>query len=69
MVGQISVDINNGGIMTLVQEKHDGYITLTSPNYECRISPGELVMLTNYFHNCKSGFEKSDYILKGEPQC
>ena len=63
-MGQISVDVNNGGIMTLVQEKHDGDITLSSPSSECRISAGELVMLMNYYRNCKSGREISDYIKK-----
>ena len=61
-MGQISVDVNNGGIMTLVQDKHDGSITLSSPGSEYRISPGELVMLMNYYRNCKSGCEESDYI-------
>ena len=61
---QISVDVNNGGIMTLAQEKHDGDIVLTSHNCEYRITPGELVMLMNYFRNCKSGLEESDYIQR-----
>jgi len=64
LMGQISVDVNNGGIMTLVQEKHDGDITLSSHNSEYSISAGELVMLMNYFRNCKSGREISDYIKK-----
>ena len=63
-MGQISADVNNGGIMTLEQEKHDGDITLTSPNGEYRITSGELVMLMNYYRNCKSGCEQSDYIQK-----
>ena len=62
-MGQISVDVNNGGIMTLIQEKHDVSITLSSPGSEYRIDPGELVMLMNYYRNCKSGCEESDYIL------
>jgi hypothetical protein len=61
-MGQISVDVNNGGIMTLIQEKHDGSITLSSHGHEYGIDPGELVMLMNYFRNCKMGYEVSDYI-------
>ena len=63
-MGQISVDINNRGIMTIVQERHDGNITLSSPHDEYTITPGELVMLMNYYRNCKLGVEKSDYIQK-----
>lgn len=65
-MGQISVDVNNGGIMTLAQEKHDGNIMLSSHEREVIITAGELVMLMNYFRNCKSGHEKSDYIRKAE---
>jgi len=61
-MGQISVDVNNGGIMTLMQEKHDGNLILSSPASEYRITPGELVMLMNYFRNCKLGRKQSDYI-------
>jgi len=61
-VGQISVDVNNGGIMTLIQEKHDESITLSSHGSEYKVDPGEFVMLMNYFRNCKMGREESDYI-------
>lgn len=63
-MGQISTDINNGGILTLTQEKHNDDILLSSPADEHRITSSELVMLMKYYHNCKSGCEKSDYISR-----
>ena len=63
-MGQLSVDVNNNGILTLTQGRHDGDITLGSNDNEYIISAGELVMLMNYFRNCKSGREESDYISK-----
>ena len=67
MTGKISVDINNGRIMELTQNEHDGFITLSCGNgehkdYSAKIDPGELVMLMNYYRNCKDGSEESDYI-------
>jgi hypothetical protein len=58
----ISVDINNGQIMRLTQSKHDGIIIMTSWGIEVLIQPGELVMLMNYYRNCKDGKEESNYI-------
>lgn len=64
MGGKISVNVNNGHTMELTQEKHDGLITCTTAGYTAKISPGDLVMLINYYVNCKNGTEISDYIDK-----
>ena len=65
MGGKISVDVNNGRIMTLTQEAHDDFIILSTDGYKIKIAPGELVMLMNYYSNCKDGTEQSDYIKVG----
>lgn len=51
----ISVDINNGQILSLTQEKHDGEAILRSGGSnvaapsQWRIAPGDFVMLMNYY--------------------
>ena len=66
-MNKISVDINNGRKMTLEQYKHDGGIRVTTGRGKVidngfEISPGDLVMLVNFYLNCKEGIEQSDYI-------
>lgn len=51
---KITVDINNGRTMTLEQYKHDGGIRVTTQRGKVEdngftISPGDLVMLINYY--------------------
>ena len=53
----IEMEINNGRTMQLAQQKYDGTITLTTYNaksgevdHEENITPGDMVMLLNYFH-------------------
>ena len=59
---KISVNTNNKQIMSLTQEQHDGPIILRSGDREETICLGDLVMLMNYYRNCKYGTEVSDYI-------
>jgi hypothetical protein len=60
--GRISFNINNRQILTLTQYEHDRTVHLQSGDREDIITPGDMVMLTNYHHNCKTGKEISDYI-------
>ena len=61
MKNQITVDVNNRQIMSLSQEKHDGDMTLTvwKPGGgekgidEWIITPGDFVMLMNYYRTQK----------------
>ena len=62
---KITVDINNGRKMTLEQYKHDGGIRVTTAYGKVvdngfTISPGNLVMLINYYQQQK---EKGEPIL------
>jgi len=68
----LSFNINNGRTLKLIQRSHDGSILIhiedsnghieTIPDNEAFIDAGDMVMLINYFRNCKNGTEKSDYI-------
>lgn len=62
---KITVDINNGRKMVLEQYKHDGGIKVTTGpgkivDNSFTISPGDLVMLINYYQQQK---EKNEPIL------
>ena len=68
----LSFEINNGRTLKLIQREHDGSTLIhiedangniePIPDNEAFISAGDMVMLINYFRNCKTGREKSDYI-------
>jgi len=70
----LSFNINNGRTLKLIQREHDGKVLIhiedsvgnfeSMPDGEAFISAGEAVMLINYFRNCKTGKENSDYISK-----
>ena len=70
----ISFEVNNGRTLELMQHEHDGVVSIhitdangnteTIPQNEKFITPGEMVMLINYFRNCKNGTETSDYISR-----
>jgi hypothetical protein len=56
---KISVEVNNGKILSLSQEKHDGSILLRSGRVgevgsEWVISAGDFVMLMNYYRYQKA---------------
>jgi hypothetical protein len=61
MIGEtIGMKINNGRAMQLVQKSFDGTITLETyetktgiTDYEGNISPGDMVMLINYYRHQK----------------
>jgi len=62
--------------MKLIQRSHDGAVLIqiedqdgnmeTTPDKEAFITAGDAVMLVNYFRNCKTGTESSDYISTAE---
>lgn len=70
----LSFNINNERVLKLIQYEHDGTTiikienkqgkTENIPENESIINAGDMVMLVNYFRNCKTGIEKSDYINK-----
>lgn len=67
-----SLDIatNNGSSITLMfntdglEVIHNDYCM--GIEYPYAIPEGELVMPLNYYRNCKSGIDQSDYILPGK---
>lgn len=62
---KFTFNINNSRVLTMKQLEHDGSISInTSTKEHYAISPGEMIMLLNYFQNCKNGTEKSVYILQ-----
>lgn len=72
MVNTISFDVNNQRTMKLVQRQHDGTTLIivedTSGNHEsindneAIVSPGDFVMLINYFRYIKSHDYRHDFI-------
>jgi hypothetical protein len=68
----LSFNINNGRTLKLIQRENDGKTLIhiedqngnmeSIPDNEAFISADDMVMLVNYFRNCKTGKEKSDYI-------
>lgn len=63
MANTISFDVNNQRTMKLVQRQHDGQTLLmiegpdgtheSIDDTEAFISPGDFVMLINYYRTCK----------------
>ena len=67
-MNSLSVNVTNGKIMTWTQQSHDGNVTIQAGERVYTVSAGELVMLANYFVNCKRGIEQSDYIASAATQ-
>ena len=72
MVNTISFDVNNQRKMKLVQRQHDGTTLIivedakgnheSINDSEALISPGDFVMLINYFRYIKSHDYRHDFI-------
>lgn len=64
--------VNNGDSIVLNADSNEKGLEVVSLdsnigiNYSYVIPEGEMIMLLNYYRNCKSGLEKSDYISKGK---
>ena len=56
-----SVLVNQPEGIEIIHCDSKGYI-----EYSYNIPDGDIVMLLNYYRNCKSGREKSDYISEGK---
>ena len=64
----LSYNINNGGKMRLVQDKHDDVVVILKDygdgdvRIEDGISPADMVMLINLFRHIKSNDIQNDFI-------
>lgn len=65
MINRIEMEINNGRTMQLAQQEYDGEITLTTyhtenglVDKEISVSPGEMVMVMNYYRYQKENGAK-----------
>ena len=68
-IHSIELDINNGRTMQLAQQDYNGTITFTTYatkegaiENEMHISPGDMVMLLNYYRYIKGNNIKCDFI-------
>lgn len=68
---KLTYNINNGGILELIQRGHDGKVLISDSNRlddafkpieELIIDPGEMVMLINYFRYVKENDIQNDFI-------
>ena len=64
------IEVNNGCKIVLENKSQGIEVIYCGSNggieYSYNIPDGDLVMLLNYYRNCKSGREKSDYISEGK---
>lgn len=58
------IKINNGKVVELDNNKAIYKDNKGNIYRELNISDGDIIMLLNYYINCKNGIEESDYILK-----
>lgn len=58
-----TIPVNNGQEITL-NLVNKGLAVEKFGNTDFTIPDHEIIMLLNYYRNCKNGLEKSDYILK-----
>ena len=64
------ITVNNDRTLTLQKDKNGIEVVVQDGGggieYSYIIPDGDIVMLLNYWRNCKDGREKSDYISKGK---
>ena len=58
------IKVNNNNTIELEGNKVTYRDSNNNIYRELNISDGDIVMLLNYYINCKSGIEKSEYILE-----
>ena len=70
MINLIEMAVNNGRTMQLAQQSKDENITLTTYNdksglvdFETQITPGDMVMLINYYRHQKDNNEKENKLM------
>lgn len=67
MSNTISFEVNNGRTVNLTQRMHNGTVLLwtsdhDTPDEESYISPGDFVMLLNYYRYVKRNNIQNDFI-------
>ena len=64
------ITVNNNRTLTLQKDKNGIEVVVQDGRggieYSYIIPDGDIVMLLNYWRNCKDGKEKSDYISEGK---
>ena len=64
------ITVNNNRTLTLQKDKNGIEVVVQDGGggieYSYIIPDGDIVMLLNYWRNCKDGREKSDYISEGK---
>lgn len=57
------IHTNNGGLFTIKKTQNGIFVEgFGGADNEMCIPDHEIVMLLNYYHNCKEGLESQDYI-------
>lgn len=61
---KLTYNVNNGGILELIQNEHDGVVTISGNNYSGAetISAGDMVMLINFYRYVKNHDIQNDFI-------
>lgn len=64
------IKVNNNRALTLSNKNKSVEVVVTDGKggieYSYNIPDGDIVMLLNYWRNCKAGRENSDYIAEGK---
>lgn len=61
---KLTYNVNNGGILELIQNEHDGAVTISGSNHSGSevISSGDMVMLINFYRYVKNHDIQNDLI-------
>lgn len=61
---KLTYNVNNGGILELIQNEHDGAVTLSGDNHSGAetIPAGDMVMLINFYCYVKNHDIQNDFI-------
>lgn len=61
---KLTYNVNNGGILELIQNEHDGAVTISGNNHSGAetISAGDMVMLINFYRYVKNHDIQNDFI-------
>ena len=62
MKNTLNFAVNNGGVLTLEQKTFDGSVTILSNIKTTEITPGDFVMLLNYYRYVKENDIQCDFI-------
>lgn len=61
---KLTYNVNNGGILELIQNEHDGAVTISGSNHSGAetIPNGDMVMLINFYRYVKDHDIQNDFI-------